>query len=149
MCARCDVPALLRKAGLSPTRNRLVVLSILTAASTPLSAKEIIQTLEDRPGAAMNRVTIYRILEALVERCVLTRLACPDRVDRFCLGETPLHPEHAHFYCQRCGSLRCLGPERVPTEIVRRKAAQDPCCGRIEATQVLLAGICTACLAQG
>lgn len=144
MCKQCEGSDLLRKAGLEPTRNRLAVLSVLTGARSPLAAREVGERLEARPDAAMNRVTVYRILELFAERGVLTRLACPDRVDRYCLGASPLHPDHAHFFCQNCGGMRCLRPE-----CVRLEAAQDASCGRIETTQVILAGTCRDCLGQG
>lgn len=144
MCARCQGPDVLRRAGLAPTRNRLAVLAVLATAGGPMAAREVEAGLQADTGAAMNRVTVYRILELLAESGVLTRLACPDRVDRYCLGASPLHPEHAHFYCQSCGSLSCLRPDGV-----RLEADRDPSCGRVETAQVLLAGTCRACLRQG
>lgn len=142
MCVRCDGPDLLRKAGLEPTPNRLAVLAVLTRSGSPMAAREVGESLDTLPGAAMNRVTVYRILELLAARGVLTRLACPDRVDRYCLGASPLHPGHAHFFCQSCGDMRCLRPD-----CVRLEADQDASCGRIEMAQVLLAGTCASCLA--
>lgn len=143
MCVDCDSPALLRTAGLSPTRNRLAVLTVLTRSPAPLTTRDILDGLDASAGSSMNRVTVYRILELLTHKGVLTRLACPDRVDRYCLGASPLHPDHAHFYCQSCGNMRCLQPD-----CVRLETARDASLGQVEIAQVLLAGICPACLSR-
>ncbi len=143
MCVDCNYPTLLRGSGLSPTRNRLAVLSVLSRSCSPLTAREVLDGLYEDAGFGMNRVTAYRILELLAHKGVLTRLACPDRVDRYCLGASPLHPSHAHFYCQQCGSMRCLKPESV-----RLETGQDLSLGQVEAAQVLLAGTCCACLSE-
>ncbi|MFO7596448.1 MAG: transcriptional repressor [Desulfocurvibacter africanus] len=143
MCVDCDFPTLLRTAGLSPTCNRLAVLAVLTRSAAPLTTREVLDSLDASAGAAMNRVTVYRILELLAHKGVLTRLACPDRVDRYCLGVSPLHPSHAHFYCQKCGNMRCLQPDSV-----RLETDQDASLGQVEAAQVLLAGTCSTCLSR-
>jgi Fur family ferric uptake transcriptional regulator len=143
MCVDCDHPALLRTAGLAPTRNRLAVLAVLTRSHAPLTTREVLDGLDASAGSAMNRVTVYRIMELLAQKGVLTRLACPDRVDRYCLGVSPLHPSHAHFFCQNCGEMRCLRPDSV-----RLETDQDASLGQVEGAQVLLAGTCSRCLSR-
>jgi Fur family ferric uptake transcriptional regulator len=66
MCHRCDYEGLLEHSGLGHTVNRLRVLEIIGNRSHPLSAQEIIEELNKTQE--VNRVTVYRILELLVEK---------------------------------------------------------------------------------
>ena len=65
MCHRCNYDDLLAAADLEATANRLRVLEVVGNNSFPLSAGDIFKTLER--SSSINRVTIYRILDLLVE----------------------------------------------------------------------------------
>ncbi|MCP5279860.1 MAG: transcriptional repressor [Thiobacillus sp.] len=109
-----ETPAevLLNGVGERPTAARLAVLGILLATSTALTHTDIAAAAREA-GVGMDRVTLYRVLDWLVERGLAHRIAGEDRVWRFNAlaadkhGHAGAH-EHAHFQCSRCGRLYCL-----------------------------------------
>ena len=142
MCDSCDSTVLLRSAGLRETANRRLVLDAVSAAGRPLNAHEVIDLLQ---VTHLNRVTIYRILDRLVEGNILNRLACPDRVDRYCLSENDRHPRHAHFFCTSCTRMTCLDRGVAVPE---GQVVEGPGLGRVHAVQVLVDGVCPGCLKE-
>ena len=111
MCARCDLPELMQAQGLRPTPNRLAVYAALAEAREALSPPALLQRL--RTGRAMDKVTLYRTLDSLLEKALVTRHQAGDGSVRYCAA-TPCHPEHHHFYCTRCQRLLCLDPQPMP-----------------------------------
>ena len=110
MCRSCDAAGLLAGAGLKVTAQRLRVLGGLLEADEALSAKALLARV--RQGGPMDKVTLYRALEALCEAGLITRHEAGDSSVRYCPGG-PAHPEHHHFYCLHCGRLFCLEPGTV------------------------------------
>ena len=108
MCSHCDLPDLMRARGLKPTPNRLAVYAALAVAREALSPPALL--LRIRTDQAMDKVTLYRALESLHHKELVTRHEAGDGSVRYCAA-TPCHPEHHHFYCTRCQRLLCLDPE--------------------------------------
>jgi Fur family transcriptional regulator, ferric uptake regulator len=141
MCNGCDYGALMEASGLGQTENRLRVLEVVGNNNFPLSAGDIYQTLAR--SSTINRVTIYRILDALVEHGLIERISTGGRA--FCYGLAPSdhHPPHPHFYCKQCGQMNCLNPESLPIDT-------DPLSktfpGRIDKVEVRVDGICRNCM---
>jgi len=122
--------------GARMTAPRMQVLAAMLAANRVLSHHDI----EDMLGAArLDRVTLYRVLDWLVEQGLAHRIAGPDRVWRFSVtGEA--HETHAHFQCNRCGKVVCLDalsarklPLRLPTGC------------RPERMELTVTGVCAEC----
>jgi Fur family ferric uptake transcriptional regulator len=141
MCNQCNYEALLTEAKLDPTENRRRVLEVVGNNRFPLSAGDIYQTLE-RTGS-INRVTVYRILDLLVDHGLVERISTGGRA--FCYGMAPNehHRPHAHFYCTRCGRMDCLNPESLTIDI---DALLQTFPGRIDKVEVRVDGICKDCL---
>lgn len=104
--------ALLKSAGQRPTPARMAVLDILLATPTALAHADIAAAARQE-GVGLDRVTLYRVLDWLVEKGLAHKIAGEDRVWRFNAtagaegGRDGAH-EHAHFQCTRCGRLYCL-----------------------------------------
>ena len=102
------VPSLadqIRRCGARATPARVRVLSLLREAPTPLSHAE----LEARLGElAIDRVTLYRVLDWLVESGLAHRSADAQRVFRFSAASLGEHAAHVHFRCEQCGGVFCL-----------------------------------------
>ncbi|MGD8367265.1 MAG: transcriptional repressor [Desulfobacterales bacterium] len=143
MCQDCNYPEMLRAAGLSPTTNRVNILALVGGHTNPLSARDIFRILGR--NSAINRVTVYRILELLVENGLVERMSGGGRSFHFGLAPNENHRPHPHFYCRRCGALECLGPEALPFDI---RPLEDSVPGRIEHVAVRVDGICKTCLGQ-
>ena len=128
---------ILRAHGLRRTRGRVRLLRFLLQARTPLSHSEIVAGLGDPP---MDRVSVYRNLDALADRGIVHRAYVDGRTYLFetadrC-GAMMCHP---HFTCRKCGAVSCLTevkamlPEGLPDRYV------------VERTQVHLRGVCPEC----
>ena len=143
MCQNCDYAKLLESADLEVTPNRLQVLEVVGASSCPLSANDIFAVLER--SQPINKVTVYRILDLMVERHLLDRLSTGGRAAYYGLAPNEHHAPHAHFYCSRCGQMDCLQPEalQVDTGYLRRTFP-----GQIERLEIRIDGICKNCLRQ-
>jgi Fur family ferric uptake transcriptional regulator len=143
MCHQCDYPQMLKTAGLDATANRLHVLEIIGNNSFPLSAGDIYQTLERR--SRINRVTVYRILDRLVDQGVVERLSTGGRAAYYGLAPNAFHRPHPHFYCKSCGQMDCLNPESLNIEA---EALWKTFPGRIDKVEVRVDGVCKNCLKQ-
>jgi Fur family ferric uptake transcriptional regulator len=131
---------LLRAAGVKVTQGRVRVLTVLRSARRPLCHGDIETQLAADASGALDRVTLYRILDSLVA-CGLARKAADGQgVFRFAAaGPAQAHEGHLHFRCLDCGGLFCLDappppPPRLPAGF--RMAAMD----------MDLRGVCARCL---
>lgn len=99
--------------GARVTPARLAVLNLLEHAERALSHREVEEALT---GAGFDRVTLYRVLDWLVENGLAHRVTDAERVFRFSLAspDNPRHTAHAHFRCEACGRVFCLDDVPVP-----------------------------------
>lgn len=141
MCRRCNYPEMLSRHGVEPTPLREAVFRSIGDESKPVSAIEIMETVQRR--MTMNKVTVYRILDLLVEKRLVKRLSAGDRAFRYGMGESARHPEHAHFVCRQCGQMECLEPDAFPLDI---EALQARTQRSVQHVDVRLEGICNTCL---
>ncbi len=141
MCHNCNYQEMLTSAKLEATPNRLRVLEVVGNNSYPLSAGDIFKTLER--GSSINRVTVYRILDRLVDQGVVERLSTGGRAAYYGLAPNEHHQPHPHFYCKVCGQMDCLNPESLSIET---DAIQKTFPGRIDKVEVRMDGICKNCL---
>ncbi len=143
MCQQCNYSQLLESASLEATANRLHVLEVIGSCNCPLSATDIYKVLERTE--AINRVTVYRILDLLVEHHILERLSTGGRAAYYGLAPNEHHAPHAHFYCRRCGQMDCLHPETlsVDSELFKKTFP-----GEIARVEIRVDGICKNCLRQ-
>ncbi|MEZ5453100.1 MAG: Fur family transcriptional regulator [Thiothrix sp.] len=88
------------------TPARIGVLGILLAANAALSHQEIEQTALQQ-GLSVDRVTLYRALEWLVERGLAHKIAGADRTWRY-NAQAGVPHQHAHFHCKQCEQVFCL-----------------------------------------
>lgn len=141
MCLQCDYEALLNRARLEPTENRVRVLEVVGNNSYPLSAGDIFQTL--RRSSSINRVTVYRILDRLVSHGLVDRISTGGRAAYYGLAPNEHHRPHPHFYCKRCGQMECLNPDSLT---LAGDAFRKTFPGKIDKVEVRLDGICKNCM---
>jgi len=128
---------MLKEAELYCTEARIAILNTLQEAQCPLSQNQIAERLAQK---ALNKVTIYRTLDSLVEAGLVHRAFMHQRAWHFELAdhctETQCHP---HFTCTACGQTHCLTDIAIPM-------AESPYQGFIiHHQQVRLKGLCPAC----
>ncbi|MCP3871583.1 MAG: transcriptional repressor [Desulfobacteraceae bacterium] len=141
MCEQCNYKELLKSVHLEPTEKRLRVLEVIGNNTFPLSASDIHDTL-DR-NQSINRVTVYRILDLLVDKKIVDRISTGGRAAYYGLGPNEHHQAHPHFYCKSCGQMDCLNPGAMAVEMSNFKKTFP---GRIDKLELRLDGICKNCL---
>lgn len=128
----------IRATGERMTAPRIKVLATLLGAGSALSHHEIERTLG---SARPDKVTLYRVLEWMVDRRLAHRIAGADRVWRFSVAQEA-HEQHAHFQCSRCGKVLCLD------ELSARKVSLHlPRGCHPERIEVTVTGACAECTA--
>lgn len=103
----------IRTFGARATPARIAVLRLLTVAERSLSHHDLEQALASE---GFDRVTLYRVLDWLVETGLALKNIDADRVSRFSIAsaQEPTHAHHAHFRCEACGKMFCL--EDIPVQ---------------------------------
>ena len=162
--------ALLRAAKLRITTVRLGVLAVLNSSDHALNAQQVFDAVAARHprSAALDRVTVYRTLNTLVDSGLAHKLDPGDRVFRFRLTdhsrcshpahELPAHHDHAshpHFVCDSCGTVECLESAQVqlssipaPNSSKSPASPASPAPRRILKQDVVLHGTCPDCTPQ-
>ncbi|MBU2765641.1 transcriptional repressor [Acidithiobacillus ferrivorans] len=105
----------LRAIGQRITRLRVAVFKTLLAAEQPLSHPELQQRLEASETGAVDRVSLYRNLEWLVQTGLAHRITADDRIWRFSAHRDETATQHPHFHCVACRQVFCLPESSVPT----------------------------------
>lgn len=128
---------ILRNNGLRCTPGRVRILGVLLEADEPLSNARIINRLG---GRAVDKVTVYRVMEAFMLAGLVHRAYLRDRTWHFefadrC-GPRQCHP---HFTCRKCGRTTCLTDASVPL------ASHLPKGFTMERQRVHLTGLCNKC----
>jgi Fur family ferric uptake transcriptional regulator len=141
MCQRCDYLSFLASSGLEHTPNRHRILEVIGNHGSPLSAQQIFDTFSLTDD--INRVTVYRILDLLVEKGLVERISGGGRSFVYGLAPNENHPAHPHFYCKCCGSLECLTPRSLNVDL---QPMQKSFPGLIENVEVRVDGVCENCL---
>jgi Fur family ferric uptake transcriptional regulator len=124
-----------RQAGGRVTDARVQVLGVLLEAGQALSHHEI--ELRMQRGAAVDRVTLYRVLDWMVEKGLAHRISSTDRVWRYSIAGAG-HHDHAHFHCDHCGRLLCL--DRLKKQSVRLPRGY-----RSKRVELTVKGLCADC----
>jgi Fur family ferric uptake transcriptional regulator len=140
MCHQCNYPKMLSQAGLRATPHRFGVLEIIGNSNTPLSAQKIFTALQRRQ--AVDRVTVYRILDNLVEKELVERIS-GGRAYFYGLAPNAFHQRHPHFFCRRCGRINCLNPESITADLHTFQRAFG---GQIDSVEIRVDGVCKQCL---
>lgn len=120
------------------TTAKVEILELLGNAATALSHKEIQAEL----GALCNRVTIYRVLERLLEEGFIHRIINTDGVVKYarcqqCKEHNHQH-NHVHFSCTQCQELTCLQQVQPSYQLPPNYLAQE--------VHFTISGICPNCL---
>lgn len=101
------------------TAPRVRVLAELLAAGQPLTHQDVQRRVGgDTHADPVDRVTVYRVLDWLVEAGLAHRVAGPDRVFRFSAQDLG-HGAHGHFRCTDCGRMFCIAGAAGAARLLR------------------------------
>lgn len=129
---------LLRRKHLSVTDSRRRILTLFMQQHDALAHGDI----EKKAGEKFDRVTIYRTLQAFVEKGIIHTIPTSDNSVRYALcrdcSEHHHHDDHVHFICSNCNTTICLD-DVVSPDIVLPTGYQA------QNVQVVINGLCKNC----
>jgi Fe2+ or Zn2+ uptake regulation protein len=91
----------LKHGGFRLTQTRKSILASFVANSKPLSASDISRILS-QSGLVVNKTTIYREIEFLLDQGIIKKVRIEHTSDLFELAE---RPHHHHVICTDCGTI--------------------------------------------
>lgn len=103
---RLSAQQMIRATGARVTNARIRILATLLEAEGALTHADIESRLAEASG--IDRVTVYRVLDWLVEQSLAHKISGDDRVWRFNAAGGGHGHEHAHFQCACCQRVICL-----------------------------------------
>ncbi|BDS11403.1 Fur family transcriptional regulator [Aureispira anguillae] len=124
------------------TRNtaaKSAIHKLLKDSTTALSHRDI----QDQVGELCNRVTIYRILDRLVEEGEIHKIVNTDGVIKYatchqCEAHHHHSHNHVHFSCTKCHSVTCLDDVKPSYTL--------PANYLVKEVNFTLSGICPNCI---
>ena len=135
---------MLEAGGVQPTKLRMAVLASLLQNPGPAPAQDILDAV--RASHSINKVTLYRILDLLVEQGLALRHSAGERSFRYCALPQEPHDHgaclHCHFHCTRCGAMQCLDSHDLPLD--RARLLQDVPL-HVNSVEIRLDGVCAEC----
>lgn len=121
---------------LRKTKSVEIVLNEFEKESSAISVISLVETL----GSAMNKTTVYRILNKLEDDGVVHSFLGKNGHKWYAKCNncsSKMHKDiHPHFQCINCGKVDCLDINVVIPDIPNRK---------VEVSQILMQGTCEDC----
>lgn len=103
---------MIRRNGGRATAGRIGILALLLAEQQAVTHREIELRLPQ--ALQLDRVTLYRALEWLVEKNLIHKVTSDDRAWRYHANRDVQPHRHAHFKCTGCAQVICL--DKLPLE---------------------------------
>jgi len=130
---------ILKRNQLSVTSGRRKILELFLLHEGALSHSDI----EKKAGEKFDRVTVYRTLQAFLEKGLIHSIPTADNSIRYALCKddcTDGHhrDDHVHFICNACGNTVCLEEVTIPSIKLPRGFSADQ-------VEMLVSGICKSC----
>lgn len=119
------------------TAGRIGILAILLAEQQAITHREIEHRLPE--SLPLDRVTLYRALEWLVEKNLIHKVTSDDRVWRYHANREVHAHRHAHFKCTRCAQVICLD------DLPEKRNWHLPAGYRFQEIELTVKGLCADC----
>jgi len=137
---RREIIGALQQRGLRLTRQREAVCEAVFGCPGHICAEHILAVVESRhPGLGMNKTTVYRALDLLLDLGLVIEHKCGDGRAQY---EPASRGRHSHMICRRCGRLLDLD-ESVAGAI--RSGLRDRHGFQAELESYPLFGLCASC----
>jgi len=108
----------LMQGGFRLTPARKTIIQVFCDAEAPLSAPDIIGLMASM-GKDVNKTTVYRALEFLMEQDLVAEVLVGDGLRRYELMPEE-HHHHHHLVCNECSAVECVEVESCVGEDVRQ-----------------------------
>jgi Fur family ferric uptake transcriptional regulator len=121
--------------GTRNTQAKTEILHLIQQSKGALSHAELQELLD----GLCDRVTIYRVLERLLNEDKIHKAITTDGIVKYaaCQSVEHHHHNHVHFNCIKCNTISCLNG--VEPQI------QLPSEYKVETSNFTLSGICPSC----
>lgn len=130
-----DPVSILHQHGLLRTSCREGIIDVMEAAGMPLTEQEI----KNRLKGNYDRSTFYRSFKILEDKGIIHKIVVNLQLVSYALNPALSDSKnHAHFYCERCNSVRCLKEQIVTNPLLPKgyKAVN---------TEMIIRGLCAEC----
>ncbi len=102
--------------------------------------------IEKKASEKFDRVTVYRTLQAFVEKGLIHSIPTSDNSIRYALCKDDCssgqhRDDHVHFICNSCGNTVCLEDVVVPGIKLPRGYV-------VQQVEMLVSGICKSCASR-
>ena len=117
-------------------QRELVMQTVQNLCDHPTAEEIYDAAVKECPGLSLG--TVYRNLNLLCENGQLLKVPIPGASDRFdhTLGD------HAHAYCEACGSVTDVLPQALP---MLQEALKGGCGFQVHQMNLVLEGVCPEC----
>ena len=117
-------------------QRELVMQTVQQLCDHPTAEEIYDKAAQECPNLSLG--TVYRNLNSLVEAGRVRRVSIPGKADRFdhTLGD------HAHAYCEVCGSVTDVLPQALP---MLQEALKGGCGFQVHQMNLVLEGVCPEC----
>jgi Fur family transcriptional regulator, ferric uptake regulator len=134
-----QIDDILKRNQLSVTSGRRKILELFLHQDGALSHSDI----EKRAGEKFDRVTVYRTLQAFLEKGLIHSIPTADNAVRYALCRDNCsaghhRDDHVHFVCQTCGNIMCLEDTAIP-------AIRLPGGFIAQKVEIVVSGVCKTC----
>ncbi len=132
-----EIENILTSNGIKPTANRLLVWKELMKSTHPVNLADLERALDP-----MNKASIFRVLELFAEKDLVHVIEDGSRSLKYelCHGDKnhSVSDQHAHFYCEKCGSVFCLDDVKLSSEGIPENY-------KVKSINLMFKGICPTC----
>ena len=133
------IDEILKRNQLSITSGRRKILELFLGQEGALSHGDI----EKKAGEKFDRVTVYRTLQAFLEKGLIHSIPTADNSIRYalckdCCSAGHHRDDHVHFICNTCGNTTCLEDVTIPPIKLPRGFIT-------EQVEMLVSGVCKSC----
>lgn len=131
-----DIENILTSNGIKPTANRILVLRELEKNTHPVNLADLEKSLDP-----MDKASIFRVLELFAEKDIVHVIEDGSRSLKYELCHSDHHSisdQHAHFYCEKCGSVYCLDDVKLPSIDIPEDY-------KVRSINFMLKGLCPNC----
>lgn len=132
-----EIENILTNNGIRPTANRILVLKELARNTHPISLADLEMSLDP-----MDKASIFRVLEILSDKDIIHIIEDGSRSMKYELchgkGHHSVSDQHAHFFCEKCGSVFCLDDVKLPKIDIPKDY-------KVKSINFMFKGICPNC----
>lgn len=130
--------------GLTLTKMRQRILSLLVDSSAPLSAYDLVNAYSDTFDEKIQAMTVYRVLDYLTQENLAHRLNFNNKyMSCSKLSCCEAHGLSQFFICKKCNKVHESPLDKAIVELIHNRAAEIG--HEVSVPHVEIEGICSAC----